>query len=663
MTGLEAGWVVGGAAAAMTPILIHLWASRRPRTLRFPAARFLRAAPSGRWRRRQLRDVIILILRCAAVCALAAAFAKPEWLRAGPAALPGAEGKSVVIVLDASASMQRTSGGLTLFDAARARARRVLEEIDLLRDRAAVILLHGRPRSLLPELTANVPALLHLLDGTTCTLERGDADAAMRLASTLSAPDAPAARAVLVLSDMQAMQWRAVRGPINASLRIEPFAPDVPDSNLAIADLAVAPPRPVAGRPTRLSAVVRNFGSSERSAVVAFLADGDVLGATPVELPPWGERLATVAATFDRAGSVALEARVVDAGFNEDDAARAGIEVVDSPRAALISDSAPAGRSGSTPFLRAALEAGCDAPPMILSAGEAINGELERFDCIAIAGGAGLDDRNLESLARFAARGGTVLWVIDSRGAAAAAELFRRLTGAFPFDAMTPAMPPRAATLRPAESASGLDSWGRQSPILHAADGLRVALPVVASLAPPAQLLLDADAGPVAATCAVGRGVVSAMVADLSAEESDLQRSPAFPAVVHLLMNRGLEAVSGGNAIFVGEAVGHGSPPTNEPGFVAVRSIDRPQDSPRIVGVNIHPDESDGRPLLANEALALTLRSGEVERSTATATALGDGPASIELWPYLAASAMMLLACEGWLRQRPVRRREGRHDA
>ncbi len=113
---------LAGLAALAIPVVLHLVQRERGRVVPFPSLMFLERLPYRSVRRRRIRHLALLVLRCLALVLLAAAFARPLLRRA--VALPGAGGgaREVVLLLDRSYSM----GYAGRWGAARAAALRVL---------------------------------------------------------------------------------------------------------------------------------------------------------------------------------------------------------------------------------------------------------------------------------------------------------------------------------------------------------------------------------------------------------------------------------------------------------------------------------------------------------------------------------------------------------
>lgn len=102
--GLLAPLFLLGLAAVAVPVLIHLRLRHRSRVVRFPSLMFISKAPYRSMRRRRIRDLLLLLLRCLAVALLAFAFARPLW-QGDAAAGAASSDRLVVVLLDNSFSM------------------------------------------------------------------------------------------------------------------------------------------------------------------------------------------------------------------------------------------------------------------------------------------------------------------------------------------------------------------------------------------------------------------------------------------------------------------------------------------------------------------------------------------------------------------------------
>lgn len=151
-------WLLTGLAAIGLPLLIHWLTRARPRRIAFPPFKFLVEACAGQQAVNRLRTILLLILRCLLVLALALLFARP-FLRPSGLAAGNQAGQRVVLVLDASLSMRAVQQGVPLFARSQAEAAETLRALPA-GSEAAVILEDAAPHSLLPALSGNIPPFM-----------------------------------------------------------------------------------------------------------------------------------------------------------------------------------------------------------------------------------------------------------------------------------------------------------------------------------------------------------------------------------------------------------------------------------------------------------------------------------------------------------------------
>src|ERR1700730_4829833 len=94
-----------GAIAAGVPVLVHLVRRTRAPRVPFPSLMFLRKIEQKTIRRRKLRNLLLLLVRCAALLLLSLAFARPYFSGSTPVSA-SAEHNSSVILVDCSYSMR-----------------------------------------------------------------------------------------------------------------------------------------------------------------------------------------------------------------------------------------------------------------------------------------------------------------------------------------------------------------------------------------------------------------------------------------------------------------------------------------------------------------------------------------------------------------------------
>ena len=136
-----------GALAAAVPVVLHLLKREPEARVKFSAVSLLRRAPVEHARRRHLNELLLLLLRVAALLLLAIAFARPFFA----SGLSSASATLTVVALDTSLSL-RAPGQ---FDKARAAARAAVAGADT--DLVAVVTFDDIAQRVRPSLRRSRP--------------------------------------------------------------------------------------------------------------------------------------------------------------------------------------------------------------------------------------------------------------------------------------------------------------------------------------------------------------------------------------------------------------------------------------------------------------------------------------------------------------------------
>ena len=136
-------FAIAGAIAALGPIVIHLMNRRRFRVVEWAAMDFLREAIQRNRRILQLRDLLLLILRTAAVLLFGFALARPFFSGSSNKVDPDAAIHAVMIV-DNSLSMGYQLLDKTVLDEAKSRVQEFLDDLPA-GSRISIVPLCGSP--------------------------------------------------------------------------------------------------------------------------------------------------------------------------------------------------------------------------------------------------------------------------------------------------------------------------------------------------------------------------------------------------------------------------------------------------------------------------------------------------------------------------------------
>jgi hypothetical protein len=181
----------------LIPVVLHLFARQRLRTVELPTFRFLLDSYVRQRRRTRLYDWLVAALRVMCVLGLVAVIARPVTDR-GTRVLPTGGGRDVILLVDCSASMTARADGRTALDRAKAAAAtRVTSD-----DRVTLVRVTGRPELLFRDAVTTDADLRTQLD----RLEPSASSANLRgaLTTVFERDRRPTRPVVYYFTDMQA---------------------------------------------------------------------------------------------------------------------------------------------------------------------------------------------------------------------------------------------------------------------------------------------------------------------------------------------------------------------------------------------------------------------------------------------------------------------------
>jgi hypothetical protein len=256
-----------GALAVAGPIVAHLLSKPRFRRVPFTMIQFLRAGQNRSHSRRRLRDLLILLLRCAIIVLIAVLFAQPV-LRIK--AKPAVQRAVFHFALDDSISMAYRDGNRTLFE------RMIEKTLDRIRqspdDAAFNIygLASGRSSHGLSK--SEAVAAVRQLKTVPAGVRPADFFSALGQASRAAGTADKISAVILsdftpnVLRELDQVQVSAID-----DIHCEPILPDRPAENTAIVAARVAG---IVGDTLNLDVTVTHYGQVQRQCTLtAQLAD------------------------------------------------------------------------------------------------------------------------------------------------------------------------------------------------------------------------------------------------------------------------------------------------------------------------------------------------------------------------------------------------------
>ena len=609
---------LAGAAAAIVPVVLHLFKRHAEQRVRFAAVALLKGAAVEHAARRRPRELLLLALRVAALVLLALAFARPFFRTAA-----ATSGGLTVVAIDTSLSMSAPATMSRMRQLARDAVRNASGGNDV-----AVVTFADRAQVVVPP-TPDRSLAASAIDAVTPGFGSTRYRAGLATAGALFAGRTGE---IVVVTDLQANGWDAGdRAAVPEAARVEVKSVDARPENLSVADLRVDV--------ERLTATIRNGGARAREARAKLTVDGRAAGAAVAQVGAHDAVDVSFAdargpATSLRAGGVAA-VTVDDPDGIPGDNTRYALLANTASMATLVVTTADLDKDAwyvhqallaSRSAGKAAEVTGVSAAQLGAWAGD----RLSRFPVIILVSTRGLERRGRENLAAYVNAGGGLL---IAAGPDVDGEVVSDVLGPGAPLEMKAIAEGRTQSLAPADLRHPIfRSFGAEAASLGLVqfhNAARISGPSCQTLA----RFTSGDAAVLDCTAGNGRGVVIA--SDLNNRWNDFPIRASFvpflDQAVRYLSNRGRQ----GAEYLVGEAP-NGVPAV--PGIVTLNS--------RRIVVNVDPKESDADRMSAADFQASIARLKDVA-STEVRADVAEQESRQHLWQYVLAAMIVALAIEG----------------
>ncbi len=426
---------------AVAPVILHFYRRRQRDVVPWGAMQFLfDAAKKGRrWER--LEELLLMLLRCAAVLALVLALARPQlrgtWFGEQPM-------REVILVLDNSMSMSRAIDGETPFAELQKQAKDVIEDLSN-SDLVQVMLAVGGPDWLTPEAVAIDPVMKARLqrdvDELVPSLGGADLFSSVQAAIDAEPTQHVQARHIMVLTDRQAHGWQAgaarnwqqlheamQQNEMPTSVQVVPCGVfDDPSDNVALVGIEASHTQVGPRQTVTLQAQVQNFGLKPSPPTkLEQLVNAEVTGISDIpEIASGGTVSVSWKWQSSDSGVFALSGRIKpDDQLAADDEGTVIVEVVDRIPVLIVTTTAEyRQRVAEADFLTAALGYDGESPhddwhavfaPHSIQADELEGESLSGYQAVVLTGLTPMVTQTVEKLRRFVEQGGG-LWVMLGR--------------------------------------------------------------------------------------------------------------------------------------------------------------------------------------------------------------------------------------------------------
>jgi len=288
------------------PVLLHLRPHTKAKRVPFAAMRFLKPALRRTSRRLRVQNILLLIARLLVFTLFILALARPVLRRKGGAVGETEGPTDLVVVMDATLSMNCRDVSPSRFERAQARGRELLDSLG--EGDSAALVIAGVAPEIVVDLTPDFGKVREELDETQPTASASPIAEAVSLAvSILRKAEAPN-KEICVLTDRQRATWSGKLEGLASQDKTEVFNVYVVDvgtdgtSNLGALKTSTPEEVKETGDPVPLSVEVGNFGDAETTTLIRLGLDGKFRGEKSLDVPAGGSAVATFHYAFEEPG-------------------------------------------------------------------------------------------------------------------------------------------------------------------------------------------------------------------------------------------------------------------------------------------------------------------------------------------------------------------------
>lgn len=433
--------MLAGLAGIGLPIVAHLLSRRKYDVVQWGAMQFLN--PSRKTRRKlKLEELLLLLVRIAAIAALAFAAARP-WINSGfLTGYRSAGSRDIVLVIDGSNSMARNDGLGTVHRRAVQLAGEFLDSLSP-GDAVAVVDARDQPVTIVESPLQDLELVREQLTQIPDPAGAANLQRACEEAIGILGRSSAGAREVVVLTDRQRSGWN----PADAaswkrfdevmsfpSIRPDVWVVDVTEGlgsirkNVSVGAIDLARDLTVPGFPVGLQVPVINSGDQPVTVPLQVLINGQRVAAMDdsITIPAASQTTFSRSVQFDAPGTnlISVRAIVSDDSIDVDNDGHAAIQVAKAIPALLVHGPVgPQAANRSTFFAELALTAPGNETPWVqatsISSEELQESDLRSVAVVVLSDVSQLTEEQCQHLQDFAARGNGILICVGNRMTAA----------------------------------------------------------------------------------------------------------------------------------------------------------------------------------------------------------------------------------------------------
>ncbi|MCA9174300.1 MAG: BatA domain-containing protein [Planctomycetales bacterium] len=276
---------IAGLACAAGPLIIHLLNRRRFRTVEWAAMEYLLQAMQRNRKILRLRDLLLLLLRTAAVLLIGLGLAQPFFTMDRSAKFDGRQPLHAVLLVDNSLSMGRQSLEGSLLDAAKRRGVEFIRRLPA-GSRVSVAPLCGSREGLSLDAFQSLDHAEEALERIELSGRAATATTALNTARQAWELEPQLAKRLVLLTDMQSVNWEgAPTWDADKPLQVAAVGVELPD-NSWVENVSLQDNLADVETPATVVGVIRHHSEKPRENLqVTLTVDDQVAGVQTIDMP------------------------------------------------------------------------------------------------------------------------------------------------------------------------------------------------------------------------------------------------------------------------------------------------------------------------------------------------------------------------------------------
>lgn len=275
--------VLFASAAALVPLIIHLFSKRKVKIIEFSSVKHLKEMQKRQIRRLKIRQLLLLALRMLIILTVVLAFARPTTESGN---LGSHASVSAVVLVDNSASMTRFVSDGNLFELAKNSARNLLNAFGK-GDEVAVIAVVAEGAESPHIVFGSAGAAKEVVETIKPVLAAGNLNAAISSSLTLLSGASNLNKELYIISDRQRSSLPDSAFAFDPNLHV--YIVDLPvegNDNIGLTGVDFGGKLVAVGQPCDIRATIQNYGAQNRNELIASLfVDGQRVQQTSVTIP------------------------------------------------------------------------------------------------------------------------------------------------------------------------------------------------------------------------------------------------------------------------------------------------------------------------------------------------------------------------------------------